>query len=451
VKDITLLDSWFNPAQGHFTKNTELFPRKVRSSLNGCPMKAVVDDGDWNLTTNYINETDSDGNVVMKIVGMEMDLLWIVLKQMNMTFVHVLTPEDIINVNGRLSDDLFLAMVEKEADIVLGDMLLDSILYSYLDCTNTYYIFNTRWYVPCSDKYPRWSSIFRILYVELWLVLIISIVTAAISTTLVGRYSCTSEWQSYQTLESSMINIWSVILGVSVSMMPRTTSLRWLFLAWVCFSVAFSTVFQAFLTTFLVDSGYITPIQNMDDLFASGIKLAYFPGASSIFENGDEPEVSKIQTNSVICPSDEDCIDWLKDKKNASILFSDDDVDEDFARGLYFDENSRPFLCGIEDGVFRHTGLTMLMLHGDPLMRRVTEIIDRVVEAGIYNYWKSLRTHSIKLRSRTIAIVHPLDGYYSFNLYHMQPAFYLLLIGWCLSALCFVVEVLFNCVLSKLI
>jgi hypothetical protein len=62
-------------------------------------MKAAVRDGEWDLTTNYINQTDSNGNVVMKIVGMEMDLLWIVLKQMNMTFVHVPTPEDIKKLN----------------------------------------------------------------------------------------------------------------------------------------------------------------------------------------------------------------------------------------------------------------------------------------------------------------------------------------------------------------
>jgi hypothetical protein len=196
-------------------------------------MKALVENGDWNLTTNYINETDSNGNVFMKVVGLEMDLLRVVLQQMNMTFVHVPTPEEISYENGNLSDDLFWTMIAKEADIALGDMLLDTILYSYLDCTNTYYIFSVRWYVPCSEKYPRWNSIFRILSVELWLVLILSLVTAAISTTLVGRYSRTSEWQSYKTLTSSLTTVWAVILGVSVSTMPRATSLRLLFLAWV--------------------------------------------------------------------------------------------------------------------------------------------------------------------------------------------------------------------------
>jgi hypothetical protein len=213
--------------------------------------------------------------------------------------------------------------------------------------------------------------------------------------------------------------------------------------------VAFSTVFQAFLTTFLIDSGYKTPIQNMDELFASGIKLAYFPYYSFIFKSGDKTEASKVQRNSVICPSEEDCTNWIHYQKNISILLPDDGVEENFALGDYLGENPKPFLCGIKDGVFRNTGLTMLMLHGDPLMRRVIEIIDRVVEAGLYNYWYTMRMHLIKLISRKKVNVRPHIGYYSFYLYHMQPAFYLLLFGWCLSALCFVVEVLYNRILSK--
>jgi hypothetical protein len=81
------------------------------------------------------------------------------------------------------------------------------------------------------------------------------------------------------------------------------------------------------------------------------------------------------------------------------------------------------------------------MIHGDPLMRRVSEIIDRVVEASLYHHWISQFMRYRKLLSGMMAIVHPLDGYYSFNLYHMQPAFFLLLIGWCLSAFCFFVRV----------
>jgi hypothetical protein len=65
------------------------------------------------------------------------------------------------------------------------------------------------------------------------------------------------------------------------------------------------------------------------------------------------------------------------------------------------------------------TGQTTVMFQGDSLMRRFTVIIDRVVEAGLYNQWISLNMNNHKLRSHKIAIVHPLEGYYSFNLYHM--------------------------------
>jgi hypothetical protein len=91
----------------------------------------------------------------------------------------------------------------------------------------------------------------------------------------------------------------------------------------------------------------------------------------------------------------------------------------------------------------------MVMLNGDPLLRRVTEIIDRVFESGICNVWISLHMHKLKVLSRKISLFNPLVVYYSFNLYYMKPAFYLLLMGWCLSALCFVLELLYNRVLSR--
>jgi len=95
------------------------------------------------------------------------------------------------------------------------------------------------------------------------------------------------------------------------------------------------------------------------------------------------------------------------------------------------------------------TDLTMVTFHGLQIMWRVTEIIDRVVEAGIYNYWIPLWMHLRKLFSLKITTFHLLDWYYRFNLYHMQPVFYLLSICWCINVLCFMFEVLYNRVLNK--
>jgi hypothetical protein len=187
----------------------------------------------------------------------------------------------------------------------------------------------------------------------------------------------------------------------------------------------------------------------MDELFASGIKLAYPPEYTEMIENGDETEVSKIKQNRVICPSYGDCTNWAKYQKNVSVVLVDMVAERKYAAGDYVGENSEYLLCRLEDGVVYNNDLTMLMFHGDPLLRRVNEIIERVVQAGIYNYWISMNMDRTNLKSRKIAIVHPLDGYYSFNLYHMQPAFYVLLMGWCISVFCFMVELLCFRVLNK--
>jgi len=136
-------------------------------------------------------------------------------------------------------------------------------------------------------------------------------------------------------------------------------------------------------------------------------------------------------------------------KKDVSILIPNMLAEGMYARVYFVVENSEPLVCRLEDGVVFNTGLAMIMFYADPKVGLVNNIIDRVVEAGLYSYWISFRLNLIKLSSHKIAIVHPLDRYYSFNLYHMQPAFYLLLMGWFLSVICFMVQLLYNCVVNK--
>jgi len=411
-------------------------------------MKALVFDNQIPFSTMYKYVRYSNGAVVTYIEGLEAMLLRIVLQQMNMTFIHVPTSE-VFKKKGNNFKNLVKLLFLREYDIIVGTYAFIFLNEEMLSYTNSYDILTVSWYVPCSEKYPSWSSIFRILSVELWLVLIISIVIMTILTTLVGRYSCTSERQGYKTLKSSFTNIWAVILGVSVSSMPSTLSLRSLFFTSVCFCLAFSTVFQAFLTTFLTDSGYKTPIKDMDELFASDIKPAYLQSDDRFFELIVGTESLQIKRNHVNCPSKEICLAWMKDHKNVSIILYDKEAELRYATGEFVGKNAEPLMCKLEDSTFLNFGQSMQLFHGDPLMKRVNEIIDRVVEAGLYKIWYTLQIHTHKIYSHKIAIVHPLDGYYSFNLYHMQPAFYLLFMGWCLSVFCFMIEVLYIRLLSK--
>jgi hypothetical protein len=112
------------------------------------------------------------------------------MQHMNKTFFHVPTPEEL--EMDRVSN-FVKGMFGKEISIALGFLGTHVLLQHLFESTNLHYIISISLYVPCSVKYSRWSSIFRILSLDLWVVLIISIITVAISTTVVGRYSCKSE------------------------------------------------------------------------------------------------------------------------------------------------------------------------------------------------------------------------------------------------------------------
>jgi hypothetical protein len=176
----TILEAWVISAQGHFTKNTDLFPQKISKNLNRYSMKAVVRECHWGFNTKYVHYNDSNGNVRTHIKGMGYDLLKVIYKQMNKTF-FVLTPEG-FEFGNVSANNLLIALFAKEAYIALGALGTTYNTEPFFDFTVTCCTMRVRWYVPCSVKYPRWSSIFSIFSVELWLFLIISIVIAAIST-----------------------------------------------------------------------------------------------------------------------------------------------------------------------------------------------------------------------------------------------------------------------------
>jgi hypothetical protein len=187
----------------------------------------------------------------------------------------------------------------------------------------------------------------------------------------------------------------------------------------------------------------------MDELFDSGMKLAYDPIHSTFFEVSNDTDVSMVRRMKANCPSYKVCAYWAMYYKNVSVILSDYEFQFQTKNGRWFGGNGEPLLCGINDGVFYSVQSVMIMFYGEPLLNRINEIFGRVVEAGLYNFWYSELVNQYKIAFQNIAIVNPLDEYYSFNLYHMQPAFYLLLMGLCLSVFCFVIELFCYRLLNK--
>ena len=84
-------------------------------------MKAVIRDGKWYFTTQYVERNiynDSAGNFIR---GLEYNLFKVVYKKMNMTFELVNSPE-VFEERSVSVKKLIGAMFEKEAYIALGGL-----------------------------------------------------------------------------------------------------------------------------------------------------------------------------------------------------------------------------------------------------------------------------------------------------------------------------------------
>ena len=124
----------------------------------------------------------------------------------------------------------------------------------------------------------------------------------------------------------------------------------------------------------------------MDVLLGSCIGIAYPEILNVFFDEIDGMESLQIKSNYVNCSSYDVCVEWAKYHTNILIYLLDKFAEICYANDDLGGDNSEPLLCKIEDGVFISFGQSMLMLHGDPLMGRVNEIIDRVVEAGLHKF-----------------------------------------------------------------
>jgi hypothetical protein len=214
--------------------------------------------------------------------------------------------------------------------------------------------------------------------------------------------------------------------------------------AWVCCSLAINTVFQAYLTTFLVDPGFEKSITSTEEVFTSGIKY----GFNSIFfdrnfNDRSNPLNVKILENRIDCDDVVTCVLWTAKYRNISSICSSRYMEYIYYSSENSDELKGYHYCGLKETSVLVTDLVMTLQKGSPFLDRVNEIIDRLTEGGITTYLSKFSPETKTfLKTKPNAFNSSLDDYSALNTNNMQSAFYLLLFGHSLGLISLVLEIL---------
>jgi hypothetical protein len=78
----------------------------------------------------------------------------------------------------------------------------------------------------------------------------------------------------------------------------------------VCYCAAVNTVFQAYLTTFLLKPGYVKPIKIAEEMLKSEMKFSFLEGDAIFFKDNSDSVRSEILKNSVDCSHWKMCFKW---------------------------------------------------------------------------------------------------------------------------------------------
>jgi hypothetical protein len=273
VTDVTLLDQW-SLHNGMFINNANLFPLKISDSFHGCQIRVVtLELPPYIILTG--NSTDSDGNVVYKLGGLAVQSLLLAVDKMNVTVVFL---EQSTRFEAAKGTHVISNLIIRRYDIVVGTVpLLPLYLTAWTQATIPYEYTAFKWFVPCPQPVARMERVMNTYQLPVWLTMAtVFFLTVVLWWGLANwRHSSVKDSPTPQTLSHCIYNAGAVSMGVPATNTPNTWKFRFIFLVYVCYCFAMSTVFQAFFTSFLVEPGYGKRFESFDDLLHSSLAYGY--------------------------------------------------------------------------------------------------------------------------------------------------------------------------------
>ena len=449
VHDIILLDEWVFENNGRFSENAHLYPTKVPKNFMGCPIKiGTVGINPYVIMTE--NYTQKDGRTAYKITGLTVEILKLICEKINLTAVF-LPPS--LNLELESSLKPAIELEDGLSDVLTGTVpLLPLTVISSFDATIPYIHLNVEMLVPCPKVIPGTEKVLTTFSLSVWLTigLVLLLTTAVFWCAGNGPYrSVCNETHTYQSLSNCFHNVWAVFVGVSVSQQPTNSSLRVFFFLYVCFCFAISTVFQAFFVSYLVEPKYGKKLETLEELLDSDVVYGYHPVLYMIQDSLSYPEFVKFQEYKklkVDCSDIRKCVERMITKRDMASVIAP--MFATYVANEMGTVDVGKIICSL-DRVAVSASLTILFKKGNPLLYRFNILMRRYLEAGVQErLWTELQ-HQAALRGGGRLREAAGDIFVAFSVFHLMPAFVVLLVGTILSLVVFIAEVIVKCLSER--
>ncbi|KAJ9580361.1 hypothetical protein L9F63_003996 [Diploptera punctata] len=241
-----------------------------------------------------------------------------------------------------------------------------------------------------------------------------------------------TNFNGFSLLAQCFSGAWAVLLGISVPQMPLSLGTRSLFIIYVWYCFAISTVFQAYFTTYLVEPGYEARFETLDDVYRAGLKYAFSDIMGALRKTVDIEEVDVFEKETFADSMEGFSGVMFKRKTFTTTTLV---YPLHLARLSGFDDESK-VVCYLDESIVTWA-FGALLTKGHPLLQILNIHIKRCIEGGLLEgYWSKIK-HDTNLKANK---TDENSEYVVFSLTHLSPLFIVLFFGYVLSVSSFLCE-----------
>jgi hypothetical protein len=440
VKKITLVDQWVLENNGTFSENTNLYPSKIPNNFQKCVIKAASI-GFHPFVSLISAETKEYGITVYEVRGLMIEYFLLSTRKMNLTVVFF---QPLLNISLEAVVTEITKLMAGIADVLVGIIPLMPVVVSGRTEPSIPYISGAvKWFLPCPKPISRVDRSLTVFHASVWLTMITVFVLTSALFWFSANYPGTMveiDSKNLQTIPKCMYNAWSIFIGVSVPLMPRSWKLRIFFLIYVCYCFAMSTVFQAFFVSFLVEPGYGEKISTFQELLDSNVNYGFYAALEvgmKTMEYSDHLQFPP--TRRVDCADLKSCLMRMMTDGDVATLSAP--LYAKYLSNEFGHQGEMKSPCSLDEN-FIYGRIVALFTKGNPLLSQFNKHLRRCLEGGLGERYLAQLNHEALLRSRTKSDEDGNSMYFVFTLSHMVPAFSVLGFGYLCSTIVCIAECL---------
>ncbi|KAJ9580359.1 hypothetical protein L9F63_003994 [Diploptera punctata] len=431
VENTVKIGKWsVNNSSGDIFKGVDFFPTKLPKRFMGCVLNiGGIGPEPYVIKQSYMYQ-DVENKFVLQGLGLE--LINLFADVMNMTPSY---QEPFVKVEPETLSELLVSLISGESDIVGGFFPGIYPLNTYVDVSFQILSDTVKYIVTCPKLMTKTEKIIYLFSLSTWISIGLVFTFVSVLFWMLSNYPARKrDFSAFNLLAQCFSAAWTVLLGISVPQMPVLLETRILFITYVWYCFAISTVFQAYFTTYLVEPGYEARLETLGDVIRAGLKFNTYKVMDVIENIFDLPDLNVFE-QTVFTDMGECVRNVMFNRSSFTFAVS---YFPSYLASLSGVHDQSKVVCSLDE-LLLTMPMTAALPIGNPLLHTLNVHIRRCLEGGfLEGYWSKIK-HEVNLKANK---TYEGSEYVVFSLSHLSPGFTLLFAGYFLSVILFMCELI---------